>query len=111
MISMRRSPMIERHSDRIMASEYASCPDEEAADQTRNGTAGEREASSLGNAWLRKCWNGLSSRKKKLSLVVIASTTSRISGSAPGARNLSASAARSRNCSFFRVAASRVSSR
>ena len=77
----------------------------------RSGAPAGRAASSRGSAWLRKCWNGLSSRKKKLSLVVIASTTWRISASAPGARSRSASAARSRNFSRFRIGASRVSSR
>ena len=111
MISIRRSPTLARHSDRIIAIEYASCPDDDAADQTRSGAPAGRDASSRGKAWARKCWNGLSSRKKKLSLVVIASTTWRISASAPGARSRSASAARSRNFSRFRIDASRVSSR
>ncbi len=55
-----------------------------------------RAATSRGSACVRKCWNGLSSRKKKLSLVVIASTTSRASASLPGRRSRSASAFRSR---------------
>ena len=95
-------------SDRI---EYASCPDDEAADHTRSGGPVGRAATSRGRARLRKCWNGLSSRKKKLSLVVIASTTWRISASALGALSRSASAARSRSFSRFNIAASRVSSR
>jgi len=57
-----------------IASEYASCPVEHPADQMRSRTPGGRDAHRRGNA-ARTCANGVTSRKKKLSLVVIASTT------------------------------------
>ncbi len=60
---------------------------------------------SRGRACVRKCANGLSSRKKKLSLVVIASMTSR--SSCPRRHRLrmtlSASASRSRSPCRFRI--------
>ena len=65
-----------------IASEYGSCPVEAAAHQIRN--ARRRRASEASPAGrLVECSNGVLSRKKKVSLVVIASTTSTVSASAP----------------------------
>ncbi len=47
-----------------------------------------RASSNAGTMVLRKCSNGILSRKKKDSFVVIASTTSQISGSAPAPLSL-----------------------
>ena len=67
--------------------------------------------SRRGRACVRKCSNGLSSRKKKLSLVVIASTTSRASASASRGRAAAPPARRGRAGPRASDRASRVSSR
>jgi hypothetical protein len=82
---------------------------EAAADQTRSAWPAGREAASAGRIF-RKCSNGLPSRKKELSLVVSASTTSVASGSEGALRNRPASASSDVNLSRFRMGASRVSS-
>ena len=112
-ISTVRLPSVWRSSATIIASEYASCPELEAADQIRIFAPGGRAACSAGNATVRTCANGFSSRKKKLSFVVIASMTLRsisaLAAEEPCSR--SASSSRSRAPTSRMIAPSRVSSR
>ena len=75
-----RQPAISRSiSLRHIASEYGSWPVEAAAHQMRIVREGARAAISAGMIVVRKCSNGVLSRKKNNSLVVIASTTAVIS--------------------------------
>ena len=66
-------------STRIMASEYGSWPVEAAAQRMRNDRWAARFASSAGSTVSRKMVNGTTSRKNRVSLVVIASMTSAVS--------------------------------
>ena len=83
-ISMRQPDSAGPASFRHIAIEYGSCPVEDAAHQMRKDRRAARACISAGHAPSRCKWsNGILSRKKKVSLVVIASTTSAVSASAP----------------------------
>ena len=110
-ISTSRVPSAMRPSATSMASEYASCPVLAAADHRRSRAPAGRAACSRGSACVRRCVKGLSSRKKKLSLVVIASTTSRARGVCAWLRSRAASASSPGIPSRLTSGASRVSSR
>jgi hypothetical protein len=62
-------------SARSIASEYGSCPVDDAAHQMRSCVQVRRAWIRPGNMCLRKASNGALSRKKVVSFVVIASTT------------------------------------
>ena len=83
-MSIRQPASCGAISFRHIASEYGSCPVEAAAHQIRMRRWPPRAAISAGMMVSRKCSNGILSRKKNDSLVVIASTTSTASACAFG---------------------------
>ena len=94
-----------------MASEYGSCPVEAAAHQMRMRRDVVRADISAGMTVSRNCSNGLLSRKKNNSLVVIASTTSTISGSASGPFSLATRPVRLNRPCLRAIGISRLSTR